>query len=156
MHLKVLWIGRTKSEPLRFLLEDYLGRIEHLCSCEIVEVVDVARRRSLRDGELLRAEAAEISKNYTKGYRRVVLDGKGKELTSTEFARWLEQEQVRGTRGVEFIIGGAEGLSRRILDDAHLKLALSRMTWTHDMCRVLLLEQIYRALCIIKRIPYHK
>jgi len=156
MHLKVLWIGKTKSEALRSLLKDYRGRIGHLGSCEIVEVRDVGRRRGLRDADLLRVEAAEISKHCAKGYQRIALDGKGREFTSPEFARWLEQQQVRGARGVEFIIGGPNGLSRTILENAHLTLALSRMTWTHDMCRVLLLEQIYRALSIIRKIPYHK
>ena len=82
--------------------------------------------------------------------------GSGKTSTAVEFARWFESGQNRGTKGVEFVIGGPGGLSSSILGRAHLRLSLGKMTWTHEMSRVLLIEQIYRAQCIVKKIPYHK
>ena len=73
-----------------------------------------------------------------------------------EFARWIEAGQVQGTREVTFIIGGPAGLDPAFSQQAHLRLSLGKMTWTHEMVRVLLLEQIYRALTILRNIPYHK
>lgn len=156
MHLRILWVGKTKSLPIRSLLEDYLERIRHLAACEIIEMPDIAKRRRLRGDALLRAEAAQLSRFLTKGFPKVVLEERGRQFSSPAFARWLGREQTKGTRGLEFIVGGPEGLSGAIADDAYLKLALSTMTWTHEMCRVLLLEQIYRALTILRNIPYHK
>jgi len=84
------------------------------------------------------------------------LDETGTQFTSPDFARWLESQQNRGIRMIAFVIGGSEGLSRTISSRADLVLSMGKMTWTHEMCRALLLEQLYRAMCIQRRIPYHR
>lgn len=156
MQIKFLWVGKTRNPCIKSLLSDYLERIRHLVSCEVVETKDLSKRRILDSAGLVESEGEELSRHLPEHGHIVALDENGNEFTSPEFARWLDAEQNRGTRTVTFVIGGPEGLSKMISDRAHLILSMGKMTWTHEMCRVLLLEQVYRALCIIRRIPYHK
>lgn len=156
MRIKVCWVGKTHSAPIRSLAADYLDRLNHLIAIEIVEVADLSKRRGLRGDALLAAEGAEIMRILPSDCRTVVLDERGTQYSSREFARWLEGAQVQGTRGLAFILGGPEGIDGALNDHAHFKLSLGKMTWTHEMARVLLLEQIYRALSILRHIPYHK
>ena len=156
MHIKIIWLGKTKNLPIRTLTDDYLDRIRKLAPCEVLEVRDIAKARELRRADLIEAEGSEIARFIPKCGRIVVLDEMGKQLKSVEFANWFDNEQNQGTREVAFVIGGPEGLSPQVASRAHLKLSLGRMTWTHEMCRALLLEQIYRAFNIMRNIPYHK
>jgi 23S rRNA (pseudouridine1915-N3)-methyltransferase len=156
MHIKFLWIGKTKNSSVQSLVSDYFDRVRHLVPCEIIEARDLAKRRALRPVELIKAEGEELGKLIPDSGRLVALDEKGTEFTSQGFSRWLSSEQNTGARSITFVIGGPEGLSDMISKRAHLILSLGKMTWTHEMCRVLLLEQVYRALCIMRNIPYHK
>jgi 23S rRNA (pseudouridine1915-N3)-methyltransferase len=156
MQLKVLWIGKTKSSPIKSLVSDYLERIRHMSPCEIVEARDLSKRRHLRGAELVEAEGGELLRHVPEGCRLVALDETGAQFSSRDFALWLDSEQNSGIRKITFLIGGPGGLSRRISSRAHLILSMGKMTWTHEMCRVLLLEQVYRAMCILRKIPYHK
>ena len=156
MLIKFLWVGKTKNASIRALLSDYLERIQRLVPCEVIETRDVSRRRSFRPAELAAAEAEELVRHVPVSGRLVALDETGTQFTSPGFARWLQSEQNTGARVITFAIGGPEGLDPKITGRAHLVLSMGKMTWTHEMCRVLLLEQIYRALCIMRNIPYHK
>lgn len=156
MRLKIVWVGKTKNEPIRSLTADYLGRLRHLISCEVIEVPDVGKRRALRGESLLAAEGGAIEKLLGDRSLVVVLDENGRQFRSADFAAWFESEQNRGSCEIVFVIGGPEGISSEISGRAQLKLSLGRMTWTHEMCRVLLLEQVYRAFSILRKIPYHK
>jgi 23S rRNA (pseudouridine1915-N3)-methyltransferase len=156
MQIKLLWIGKTKSSAIKSLVSDYLERIRHIVPCEIIEARDISKRSSLPAAGLIKAEGEELSRHIPAHGRVIALDETGSQLSSRDFARWLESEQNRGARVITFVIGGPEGLSRMVSDESSLILSLGKMTWTHDMCRVLLLEQIYRALCIMRNIPYHK
>ncbi len=156
MQLRILWVGKTKNASIRELCADYVERLRHFLACEIIETRDLARSRSLSGSALLSAEAEELERFLPEGCRMIVLDVVGKQMSSPEFARYLEGELNRGTRDLALIIGSPEGLHRRMGDRAQLKLSLGKMTWTHEMCRVLLLEQLYRAMCIIRNIPYHR
>jgi 23S rRNA (pseudouridine1915-N3)-methyltransferase len=121
-----------------------------------VEARDRAKKRALSGAGLVEAEGEEIARHLPEHGRLVALDQKGSQYTSSGFARWLQSQQNAGVRGITFVIGGPEGLSPGISGRADLILSLGMMTWTHEMCRVLLMEQIYRALCILRGIPYHK
>lgn len=156
MHIRFLWVGKTKNSSVKSLMADYLGRIRHLVPCEIVETRDVSRRRSLPAAELLEDEGRELAKAIPQSCRLVALEETGTQFTSRGFARWLEAEQNTGVRILTFVIGGPEGLSPMISGRANLILSIGKMTWTHEICRVLLLEQVYRALCILRNIPYHR
>jgi 23S rRNA (pseudouridine1915-N3)-methyltransferase len=141
---------------LRSLLSEYLGRLNHLATIVVAEVPDLSKRRGLRGAALLTAERAGIERALPQGCQKVLLDERGRQFSSPEFARWLESEQVRGAREIAFIIGGPEGVDPVLSNQAYLRLSLGNMTWTHEMARVLLLEQLYRALTILHNIPYHK
>jgi 23S rRNA (pseudouridine1915-N3)-methyltransferase len=156
MRIKFLWIGKTKNTAIKSLIVDYLERTGRLVSCEVVEARDVSKSRSLPSARVIEDEGEALSKYLPDQGRIVVLDENGLQYASTDFARWLESEQDRGTRLITFVIGGADGLSSKIIRQAHQKLSLGKMTWTHEMCRVLLIEQVYRAMCILRKIPYHK
>lgn len=156
MRIRILWVGKTKEPAINALITDYVSRIRYLSACDIVEVPDIARKRRLQGAELLRAEGDAIAKRLSESCRLVVLDEKGRQFTSPAFARWFDAELTRGTREIAFVIGGSEGISDPLLNRADLKLSLGAMTWTHEMCRVLLAEQIYRAFAILRNLPYHK
>jgi 23S rRNA (pseudouridine1915-N3)-methyltransferase len=156
MQIKFLWIGKTKNAAIRALVADYVERVRHLVPCEVIEARDISKRRSLGTAELIAAEGEELAKRIPAIGRLVALDETGSQFASRDFARWLETEQNSGARSITFVIGGPEGLSQMISRRANTILSLGKMTWTHEMCRVLLLEQIYRALCIMRNIPYHK
>lgn len=156
MQIKFLWVGKTRNAPIGSLIADYLGRLRHLVPCEVIETRDLSKRRSLRPPELIEAEGEELLRQVPEAGHLVALDETGSQFTSHAFARWLESEQNTGIRTLTFVLGGPEGLSPLISRRAHLVLSMGKMTWTHEMCRVLLLEQIYRALCILRNIPYHK
>jgi 23S rRNA (pseudouridine1915-N3)-methyltransferase len=156
MHIKFLWVGKTKNPSIKSLISDYLERIRHLAPCEVIETRDLSKRRTVRASELVAEEGEELARYVPEQGLLVALEEKGKQFASGDFARWLESEQNSGVRGITFVIGGPEGLSQKISARAHLILSMGKMTWTHEMCRVLLLEQVYRAFCIMRRIPYHR
>jgi 23S rRNA (pseudouridine1915-N3)-methyltransferase len=156
MHIRLLWVGKTRNSSVKSLLSDYTERIRHLVPCEVVETRDLSKRRALPTAKLIEDEGRELAKALPQAGRLVALDEKGTQLTSQGFARWLESEQNAGTRTLTFVIGGPDGLSPMIFQRAHLILSMGKMTWTHEMCRVLLAEQIYRALCIMRNTPYHR
>jgi len=156
MQLKFLWIGKTRNASIRELMADYLDRIRRMMPCEVLELRDPAKGRSLDAVHLVSLEGEELARHLPEHGRLVALDETGTQYTSPGFARWLETEQNAGARAVAFVIGGPEGLSPAICSRANTVLSLGKMTWTHEMCRVLLLEQVYRALCIMRRIPYHR
>jgi len=144
MQIKILWVGKTKNASIRNLFDDYLSRVRHMVSCEIVETRDLSKRRSLRGDKLLKSEAEEMSR-FLGGHSRIVaLDEKGKGFSSAEFACWLDAEQNKGTREIDFVIGGPEGLDSLIVARSHVRLSLGKMTWT------------YRALGMLRNIPYHR
>ncbi len=152
----MLWVGKTKNKEIKSLLTDYRERIGRLVSFEIIESRDLSKSRSLPASQLIASEGEELLRHLPDGSRLVALDERGVQFTSPDFARWLQSEQDRGARSIAFVIGGPEGLSAGVTGRAHLALSLGKMTWTHEMCRVLAMEQIYRALCIMRKIPYHK
>ncbi len=156
MRIRFLWVGKTKSSPVKSLISDYTERLRHLVPCEVVEIRDLSKGRSLRVAELIAQEGIELAKAIPESGRLVALDETGTQFSSQGFARWLESEQNTGARILTFVLGGPEGLSPVISSRAHLILSMGKMTWTHEFCRVLLLEQVYRALCITRNIPYHR
>ena len=156
MQISFLWIGKTKNSAIKSLASDFLARVRRLAPCGIIEVRDISKRSSLSAAGLIAAEGQEISRHIPTGGKIVALDETGTQFASRDFARWLETEQIRGTKAITFVIGGYEGLSSAVTDRSNLTLSLGKMTWTHEMCRVLILEQVYRALCIIRKLPYHR
>ena len=155
MNLKVIVVGRVKQGYLRAALGEFAQRINRYSSLEIIEIKE-EKIASRSDPERIKEKEAEriVSKLDSRSYN-IALDEQGKELSSLKFAHLFEEVSRKGYRQMSFIIGGALGLSSRVKEQADLVLALSRMTFTHEMIRLFLLEQIYRAFTIIRGEPYH-
>ena len=141
MKIKVAWVGKTKEPAIQSLCDEYLKRIGRYADVEGIAVKDEAAILSLLAGK-------------KEKHRLVLLDARGKQLSSEELAAWLEREQ--GNSGVLlFAIGGSDGFSDSDRRKAGFVLSMGRMTLPHELARVLLLEQIYRAFTILKNHPYH-
>ena len=143
MKLRLLMLGKTRREEIRALFDDYLRRIRHYAEIEIHELRDTSPA-ALR--KLKIAPAAVI----------VLLDASGKQVTSHQFARWLGDLRDRGTRELVFFCGGAEGFPEELRAAAKQKLSLSTLTMPHELARVVLAEQLYRAFTILAGHPYPK
>jgi 23S rRNA (pseudouridine1915-N3)-methyltransferase len=135
MKLRIVWAGKTKNPQMAGLCADYAARIRHFLPLEIAEARE------------LKIEAAD---------RVVALDPKGKSWTSEQLAKFVQQHMTSDPRRLTFVIGDYAGLSADIKKRADVLWSLSPLTFTHDLTRVLLLEQLYRALSIIKNFPYSK
>jgi 23S rRNA (pseudouridine1915-N3)-methyltransferase len=152
MRIHILWEGRTKDEHLRVLQDDFAGRIQHFAPLNLEELPRTRAVGSRRTSTLSTAERALLTK--LRGATKVLLDERGRERTSQEFAEWLGQQALRGTRELAFLVGGPDGFSAAFRREADVLLALSRMTLTRDWARTLLLEQIYRGFTILRGYPY--
>jgi len=152
MRIRILWEGKTKDPHLRALQSDLVGRIEHFGGLTVEELPSA--RKSGRRGKAGLSAGERDLLEKTLGCTRVFLDERGREWTSAEFAEWLGEQALRGTRELVFLVGGPEGFSAAFRKEADLLLSLSRMTLTHDWARSLLLEQIYRGFTILRGYPY--
>jgi len=154
MRIRVIWEGKTKDPRLLALQSDYKARIAHFSELKTDEISPEPRLR--RRGEELSGLEKRLLERVTKldGRRMVVLDQRGEEWTSGQFARWMGQCASQGVRELVFIVGGADGFSTEFRHRADMALSLSRMTLTRDWARTLLLEQIYRAYTIERGYPY--
>ncbi len=155
MKIRLVWIGKISERPLRQLAERYEERIRQFLPIEIVEVRP-EKSRSRSDSEIIAIESQSLIDALPPQGRIVTMDERGREMTSVELAKWLERETIHNPHGVSFVMGGDLGLSEEIRSRAGLVLALSQMTLPHDLARVVLLEQLYRACTIIRNIAYHK
>jgi 23S rRNA (pseudouridine1915-N3)-methyltransferase len=155
MTIRVLWPGRTKTAAIRELEAFYLGRILPLASCEVIETATARGLDERASEKILEIEAQGLEKRLKDDYIVCLIDG-GREMTSTEFAGFLERRAASGGRSTAFIAGGFLGLAGRILERADLRLSLSKMTMSHELCRAVLLEQIYRGLSLMKGRSYAK
>ncbi len=145
MKIKVAWIGKTKEPAVEALTEEYLKRISRYAEVAGVALKDEAAILSLASGER--------QKNKER-YKLVLLDSRGKQFSSAELAEFLEREQVNATP-LLFAIGGSDGFSEEARRLAGFTLSLGKMTLPHELARVVLVEQLYRAFTILKNHPYH-
>jgi 23S rRNA (pseudouridine1915-N3)-methyltransferase len=154
MRIRILIEGKNKNSHLRAIQEDLAGRIEHFTHLVIEELPALRGTSQARKTGLTSAERALLDR--LRGATKVLLDEHGRERTSQEFAAWLGQEALRGSRELAFLIGGPDGFSTAFREEADVLLALSRMTLTRDWARTLLLEQIYRGFTILRGYPYSR
>ena len=150
MKFRFIWIGKTKDTKWKALQDEYLGRLSHFVKCEIVEVRDSAPH------ETKEIEGKRILEILNQKSFVCLLDIAGRSISSLEMAKELEKWKTRGWKEITFIIGGADGVSPDIRNIADFVLSLSFMTFTHDMARVVMLEQLYRSYTIINGFPYQR
>lgn len=155
MKISLLLIGKTTPSYLQAAIDDYANRLPHYTSFEIITLPDVKNPKTLTQEQLKQREGdAFLSKLNTDDYL-VLLDDKGAEYTSPEFANFIQQRTNSGIRRLVFVIGGAFGFSPDLYARANHKLSLSRLTFSHQLVRPIFLEQLYRAHTILKKEPYH-
>lgn len=150
MKLRFIWIGKTKDKKWKALQDEYLRRLSHFVKAEIVEIKESAAY----EGPDIEGE--RILSSLNQSTFAVLLDVKGEAISSEGLAARVEDWQNRGLKEVSFIIGGANGVSRQVAETADISLSLSFLTFTHEMARSILFEQLYRAYTIIKGFPYQK
>lgn len=155
MKIKVICIGKTGKN---FLVEgenEYLKRLKRYIGFEKIEIPDIKNAKKLTQDLVKSKEGVEILKKTAPSDFIVLLDEKGKEFTSEKFAEFLQQRFNLGGKTIVFVIGGAYGFSNEVYQRADQKIALSKMTFSHQMIRMLFFEQVYRAMTILKGEPYH-
>ena len=150
MNFRFVWIGKTRKKNYRALQEEYLQRLSHFVKCEVVEIKDSLPHESKE------IEGQRILGRLNQSQFVLLLDVGGGKLSSGEWAKEVEKWQNRGIKEVSFVIGGANGVSSAVVERADNSLSLSFLTFTHEMARVVLLEQLYRAYTIIRGFPYQK
>jgi len=155
MELRLIWPGKTKSPGARALQEFYLGRIRPMASASVVETREARGLDERAAAKILEIEARGME-DRLDGNFVICLADDGREMTSAEFARFLSKRADVPSRPAAFVVGGFLGLAGRILERGDLRLSLSRMTLSHEMARIVLLEQIYRSLTIMKGTHYAK
>ena len=153
MRLRLIWVGKTRNEHLRALVEDYLKRLRRFARCEVVELREGA---GIDERACLEEEGKRITGALASDALTVLLDVEGRSLSSQDLAGQVEQWQGRSVKEVAFVVGGHFGVSEAIRKRADLRWSLSKMTLTHEMARVLLTEQLYRAYTILRGVPYQK
>lgn len=152
MKFRIVWTGKTRDARLRALIEDYSERLSHFVRCEVIEVKELGRT----DKAGIDKETKRISDGLRSASLTVVLDAEGSEWTSAELAAQLRNWEGNGVKEVAFVVGGPNGLAPELVARADKRWSLSRLTLTHEMARVLLLEQLYRAFTIVHGLPYQK
>ena len=150
----LILVGKTTDKHFQAGISDYAERIGHYMPFDIVTITELKNTKSLSEEQQKTMEGELILKQLQPSDTLVLLDEHGKELRSIELAKWLEQKQQTARRLV-FVIGGPYGFSEPVYHRANDQLSLSRLTFSHQMVRLVFTEQIYRACTIIKGEPYH-
>ncbi len=149
MHFHFIWVGKTRNAHYRELQEDYLRRLSHFVRCQITEIRESGAPDSEREGK-------RILDKLNHSSFVCLLDVTGNSISSKQLANEVQKWQNAGLKEVAFIIGGANGVSAEVAERADYRLSLSFLTFTHEMARVVMLEQLYRAYTITKGFPYQK
>ena len=150
MRFRFVWVGKTRNKNYLALQDEYLQRLSHFVKCETVEIRDSAPH----EGKEI--EGKRILEKLNQTPFVCLLDVTGRGLSSPELAKEIEKWQNAGTKEISFVIGGADGIAPEVAARASVVLSLSFLTFTHEMARVVMLEQLYRAFTIIKGFPYQK
>ncbi|MCI8804375.1 MAG: 23S rRNA (pseudouridine(1915)-N(3))-methyltransferase RlmH [Clostridiales bacterium] len=158
MRTEIICVGKIKEKFFKDAISEYSKRLSKYVNLNIIEVSDEKTPESLSDSEkrIVKYKEGERILNAVKTNFVIALDLSGKKLSSENFAEFLRKSMVSGINGVSFVIGGSLGLSESVIKRADLRLSFSDMTFPHQLMRVILLEQIYRAHRIINNEPYHK
>lgn len=159
MNITLITVGKIKEKFLRDAIDEYSKRLSKYCKLEVIEVADEKTPDNASEKEELQIkekEGAQILSKIKDNAYVIAMDLKGKTLSSEEFSSFIDNCGIQGNSNLVFIIGGSLGLSQDVLNRAKYKLCFSKMTFPHQLFRVMLLEQIYRGFRIIKGEPYHK
>lgn len=155
MTIELIVIGKTDSKEVAALVETYLKRVNHYCRFALTTLPDVKNTKSLTVKQQRTLEEEALLRQFADGDFVVLLDEKGTEMRSVEFAYWLQKRMNSGVKRLVLVIGGPYGFSEEVYNRADGLLSLSRMTFSHQIVRAIFAEQIYRAFTILSNEPYH-
>lgn len=156
MKFRVIWPGGNSDSEFAEAIDRFLGRIRHFFPIEVTELPPERSRQAASDVAIMRAQSARLLDAIPEKGFTVVLDERGQSMDSLKFAKWLERLTIDSPYGVNFVLGGDVGFDQSVRDRADKLLCLSAMTLPHQIARVVLLEQIYRACTLMRNISYHK
>ncbi|MGF7397825.1 23S rRNA (pseudouridine(1915)-N(3))-methyltransferase RlmH [Thermoanaerobacterium thermosaccharolyticum] len=159
MNIDIIAVGKIKEKFIEYGIQEYVKRLKPYCNINIIEVNDEKAPESLSDKEkisVMQRESVKIVDKIRKGSFIISLCIEGRQMDSVEFARYIEDVMTAGNSNITFVIGGSLGLHNDIKSMSGLKLSFSKMTFPHQLMRLILIEQIYRAFKIMKGEPYHK
>ena len=154
MRIRLLVTGKTSDNRLQSLIEEYHQRLSHYVSFDIVVIPDVKNAKSLSQEQLKVAEGEAILARLMPAMDVVLLDEHGREYRSIEFADYLQKKMSSG-KDLTLVIGGPYGFSEAVYARANGKISFSQMTFSHQMIRIMAIEQLYRAMTILRGEPYH-
>lgn len=155
MKIKLLTIGKTDDKNLIQLIDTYQKRLNHYINFELEVIPDIKNVKNLSKNLQKEKEGELILKKISATDQLVLLDEKGKELRSIEFSKFLQKKMNSGIKQLVFVIGGPYGFSKEVYQKAQGKVSLSKLTFSHQMIRLFMVEQLYRAFTILKNEPYH-
>ena len=151
----MLLVGKTEDAYLREGISKYLNRLRHYIRLDFVEITELKNTKSLSQTQQKAKEAELILKRILPSDQVILLDEKGVQLTSTQFAEFIDKKQLGSVSNLVFVVGGPYGFDESVYQRANDKMSLSKMTFSHQMVRLFFVEQLYRGYTIIKGEPYH-
>ena len=151
MKIRVIWVGKTRNASLSAVCKDMAGRIGHLAGFEIAELKEL---KAANDRQRIEAEGEKILDRIDRSDYLIALDSGGRSYSSSGFAEFISRHMTESPRDLVFAVGGPAGLSEAVTRRANLIWSFSKLTFSHDLARAILMEQIYRALSIVNNLPY--
>ena len=154
MRIKLLVVGKTTDSRIVSLIEDYQNRLRHYVPFSLEVLPELRNAKSLSEEQQKTVEGEMILKTVSAAEEMILLDEHGKEFRSVEFSDYLQKKMSAG-RDMVFVVGGPYGFSEAVYQRANGKISLSKMTFSHQMVRLFFVEQLYRAMTILRHEPYH-
>lgn len=155
MKVALVLVGKTVNKHFVELIDEYAGRVKHYIGFDIITIPELKNTKSLSADQQKQQEGELILKQMQAGDHVVLLDEHGKEFRSVEFSSYMEQKMQTVNKRLVFVIGGPYGFSLDVYGRANEKISLSKMTFSHQMVRLIFVEQLYRAMTIMRGEPYH-
>ncbi len=155
MKITLLLVGKTAQDFVQKGMDEFCGRLKHYIPFELEIIPDLKNTKNLSFDQVKEKEGESILKSLQAGDYLVLLDERGKEFTSLKFSEYLEKKMHTVSKRLVFLIGGPYGFSQKVYDTAQEKISLSKMTFSHQLIRLIFVEQLYRAMTILNNEPYH-
>lgn len=155
MNIDLVVVGKTDSKEVAALVEMYAKRLSHYCRFSVVTIADVKNTRNMTPSRQKQLEGEAILRDVTDGDYLVLMDERGRQFSSMEYAEWLQKRMLSGQKRLVLVIGGPYGFSDDVYRRSNDKISLSRMTFSHQIVRAIFAEQLYRAFTILNNEPYH-
>ena len=155
MKIKLITIGKTDKNYLIEGIKEYQNRLKHYINFQFIIIQDIKNTKKLNPETQKKLEGNLILKNIEKSDFLILLDENGKQYSSVNFAKFIEKQMITSQKSLVFVIGGPYGFSDEVYEKANQKISLSLMTFSHQIIRLIFIEQLYRAFTIIKGEPYH-